>query len=77
MILKDLKIGKEARVIEILGESAIRRRIMDIGILPGAKLTIIKRAPFGGDPIQINILNCDLIIRNSEAKNIIVTAEES
>jgi Fe2+ transport system protein FeoA len=73
MLLKDLKVGKKAEVVEVFGQDAIRRRIMDFGILPGTFLTVVKRAPFGGDPIQINILSCDLIIRNSVAEKIVVS----
>jgi Fe2+ transport system protein FeoA len=72
MTLKDLNSGEKAEVIEIKGENALRRRIMDIGILPGVCIEIAKRAPLG-DPIQVSTGECDLIIRKSEAEKIIIS----
>ena len=73
MTLKDTKPGDIVIVSEILGEryDEIKRRIMDVGILPGTRMEVIKIAPFG-DPIQVSLLEFDLIIRKSEAEKIIV-----
>lgn len=73
MTLKDTKPGDIVIVSEILGEryDEIKRRIMDVGILPGTRMEVIKVAPFG-DPIQVSLLEFDLIIRKSEAEKIIV-----
>ena len=69
--LDSLKIGQEATVISIGSSGALRRRIIDMGITPGAKVIKRKAAPFG-DPIQINVRGYELSIRRSEAKEIIV-----
>ncbi len=53
---------------------AIRRRIIDMGITPGALIIMKKVAPFG-DPIEINVRGYELSIRRSEAKNIIVETD--
>ena len=49
---------------------------MDVGILPGTRMEVIKVAPFG-DPIQVSLLEFDLIIRKSEAEKIVVKYEKS
>ena len=78
MTLKDTKPGDAVVVIKILGEKydEIKRRIMDVGILPGTRMEVIKVAPFG-DPIQVSLLEFDLIIRKSEAEKIVVKYEKS
>jgi len=77
MTLKDVKPGVSVTVICVLGhrDDEIKRRIMDVGILPGARLEVIKIAPFG-DPIQVSLLGFDLILRKSEASKIIVQVED-
>lgn len=67
--LNDLKPGQLGIVEKIVCDKGLRRRIVDMGITPGA-LVIMKRiAPFG-DPIEINVRGFDLSIRKSEAQNI-------
>ncbi len=78
MTLKDTKPGDAVVVIKILGEKydEIKRRIIEFGILPGTRMEVIKVAPFG-DPIQVSLLEYDLIIRKSEAEKIVVDYEKS
>lgn len=78
MTLKDTKPGDSVVVIKILGEKydEIKRRIIEFGILPGTRMEVIKVAPFG-DPIQVSLLEYDLIIRKSEAEKIVVDYEKS
>lgn len=67
--LNGLKPGQLGVVEKIVCDKGLRRRIVDMGITPGA-LVIMKRiAPFG-DPIEINVRGFDLSIRKSEAQNI-------
>lgn len=66
-----LKIGEKCRVISIGCTGALRRRIIDMGITPGAIIIMRKAAPFG-DPIEINVRGYELSIRLSEAKEICV-----
>lgn len=69
--LNELKIGSDAVVSKVLGDGALRRRFMDVGITKGAKLRIIKAAPLG-DPIEITIRGYSLSLRKDDAKNILV-----
>ena len=73
MTLKDTKPGDVVLVVDIIGNryDEIKRRIMDVGILPGTRIEVVKVAPFG-DPIQISLLEFDLVIRKSEAAKILV-----
>jgi Fe2+ transport system protein A len=69
--LKDVKCGESATVVKLDGESALKRRIMDMGITKGTKVTVRKMAPLG-DPIQITVRGYELSLRKNEAKNIAV-----
>lgn len=73
--LKDLKKG-EIGIVKSLGEKgAVRRRLMDMGITPGAEIEIIKVAPLG-DPIWVNLRGYELSLRKSEAEQIELNSEE-
>lgn len=69
--LNQLKPGDTCTVMKVLGEGAVRRRIFDLGITPGASILYRKTAPFG-DPIEISVRGYELSIRKEEAKAIIV-----
>lgn len=71
MTVDDLKYGESAEVVSIGSSGALRRRIIDMGITPGAIVIMRKAAPFG-DPIEINVRGYELSIRRSEAKEITV-----
>ena len=72
MRLAKLKIGSSAKVVRVIGDSAVTKRLMEMGVIPGASITVIKTAPFG-DPIEINVRGCHLAIRKSEAESIEVS----
>lgn len=72
--LSQLKIGDACVVTNVLGEGKVRRRLFDMGVTPGARIKIIKKAPLG-DPIQIIIRNYDLTLRKNEAELVIVKKE--
>ena len=67
--LKDLKIGKSARVVKVHGEGALRRRIMDMGITKGVDIYVRKVAPLG-DPIKIFVRGYELSLRKGDAEMI-------
>ena len=69
--LKNVKIGETVKVLDLLCEGALRRRIMDMGIVKGTLITIKKVAPLG-DPIEITVRGYELSLRKSDAENIIV-----
>lgn len=65
--LKNIEVGQSAKVLKIHGEGAIKRRILDMGITKGAKLSVHKVAPLG-DPIQITVRGYELSIRKDDAE---------
>ena len=67
--LKDAKIGETVRVIKLHGEGAVKRRIMDMGITKGVKVTVRKVAPLG-DPIEVTVRGYELSIRKADAEMI-------
>lgn len=71
MTLKDLKPGQEGIVASIGEKGPTRRRIMDMGVTPGAIIKVIKVAPLG-DPIEVNIRGYELSLRRNEASQIII-----
>jgi ferrous iron transport protein A len=74
LIMKTLdavKVGKRAVVTKILGEGALKRHILDMGITKGAVIEVRKAAPFG-DPIQVTVRGFELMLRKEDAKIIAV-----
>lgn len=69
MTLKDIKVGKRAKVLKVGGEGAIRRRIMDMGITKGVEIYVRKVAPLG-DPLEICVRGYELSIRKGDAEMI-------
>ncbi|MBQ2842445.1 MAG: ferrous iron transport protein A [Clostridia bacterium] len=67
--LRDVKIGKTAKVIKLHGEGALKRRIMDMGITKGVEVFIRKVAPLG-DPLEISVRGYELSIRKGDAEMI-------
>lgn len=72
--LKDAKCGETVRVIKLSGEGAVKRRIMDMGIIKGVDVTVRKVAPLG-DPIEVNVRGYELSLRKSDAEMIEVLAD--
>ncbi|MBR2442065.1 MAG: ferrous iron transport protein A [Clostridia bacterium] len=68
-LLSQLKIGEQATVVAVHGEGAVRRRLFDMGITPGAEVYLRKKAPLG-DPIEIAIRGYELTLRKAEAANV-------
>jgi len=69
--LKDLKPGQSGVVTNIRSRGPIKRRLIDMGVTPGAEVYIRKTAPLG-DPIEIQIRGYELSLRKEEAKDILV-----
>lgn len=69
MTLKDAKIGQNVKVKKLVGEGAVKRRIMDMGITRGAEIYIRKVAPLG-DPIEITVRGYELSLRKADAEMI-------
>ncbi|WP_373484278.1 ferrous iron transport protein A [Acetobacterium sp.] len=65
--LRSLKCGESARVVKLHGNGPIKRRIMDMGITKGIRVSVRKVAPLG-DPIEITVLGYELSIRKLDAE---------
>ncbi len=69
MTLKELAVGKSAKIIKVNGEGSLRRHFLDMGLTPHTKVTITKIAPMG-DPMQIHLRSYELTLRKDDAENI-------
>ncbi len=70
--LTELPVGKDARVTMVNGTGPVTRRLMEMGVIPGVAVQIIKMAPFG-DPIEVRVRGYSLAMRRSEADAIEVS----
>lgn len=69
MTLKELKIGEHAAITKIGGEGALRQHFLDMGVIPGAEVTVVKYAPMG-DPVELQIHGYELTLRLADAERI-------
>lgn len=69
MFLNDLSVGKSAKIVGVGGEGALRQHFLDMGVIPGAEVTVIKLAPLG-DPMELQIHGYELSIRMDDAAKI-------
>ena len=74
MTIKDLKIGESAVVTEVGGKGALRQHFLDMGMIPGTVVKVVKYAPMG-DPVQLMIHGYDLTLRIADAEKITVSRE--
>lgn len=72
MTLKDLNIGETAVVGTVGGEGALRQHFLDMGLIPGEEVTLVKFAPMG-DPMELSIHGYELTLRLDDASRIGVT----
>lgn len=75
MNLTDLPAGETAKVTAVNGNNQITRRLMEMGVVPGASVRMVKSAPFG-DPLEIRVRGYHLAMRKSEADQIEVQSSE-
>ena len=73
--LESLPPGVAGRVVRVDGSSAVARRLMEMGVVPGARVRVIKTAPFG-DPLEVRVRNYHLALRRSEAQTIAVAISD-
>ena len=66
MTLDELPLGQKAKVVKLSGESAVRRRLMEMGLTPGAGVETVRRAPLG-DPLDVRVRGYHLSLRKVEA----------
>ena len=72
MTLSGVPVGIAATVIAVNGSSRITRRLLEMGVIPGVVVHVIKTAPFG-DPIEVRLRGYNLAMRRSEAEAIEVS----
>ncbi len=70
-----LPVGAEAKVAAVHGDSAITRRLMEMGIVPGVSVRVVKTAPFGC-PMEIRVRGYNLALRRAEAQAIEVSNKQ-
>ena len=71
--LNQLEPGERATIVKVGGEGPVRRRILDMGMVSGAEIEVVRVAPLG-DPVEFRIKGYNLSLRKSEAKNVQVEA---
>ena len=74
-LLSELVIGESGKIVKVNGEGAIRRRLFDMGITPGAEVYFRKKAPLG-DPVEITVRGYELTLRKVEAACVEVVLEK-
>jgi Fe2+ transport system protein FeoA len=71
MLLSEVKEGRSARITKIGGDGALRRRILEMGLIKGAEVYIEKYAPLK-DPLELIVKGCHISLRVKEAEQIVV-----
>jgi ferrous iron transport protein A len=74
MTLAELAVGGLARIESVLGDSAVSKRLMEMGVVPGVFIRVMKAAPFG-DPIEVRLMGYNLALRRNEASAISVSTD--
>ena len=72
MTIKDMTPGQKAFVTSVGGEGALRQHFLDMGVIPGAEVQVIKYAPMG-DPVELKIYEYELTLRLADAEKITVS----
>ena len=74
--LDQIEKGETGLVRSVEGDGKVRRRLFDMGVTPGAKVTLRKKAPFG-DPIEVTIRGYELSLRKAEAVLVNIEVEDT
>jgi ferrous iron transport protein A len=74
MTVATLNNGEYAKVVSLIGDESVTKRLMEMGIVPGVTIRKIKSAPFG-DPIEIRVLGYSLAVRKKEASQIQISKD--
>ncbi len=75
MTLAELASGESGTVRLVRGEAAVTRRLMEMGVIPGVAVRMVKSAPFG-DPLEIRVRGYSLALRRSEAESVELNRSE-
>ncbi len=74
MTLRELEVGHTALIREVGGEGALRQHFLDMGVIPGVEVTLIKYAPMG-DPMELRLHGYELTLRLADAEKIEITTD--
>ena len=66
MLLSDIQTGHVVQIVSIAGQSSFRRRLMELGLVPGTRVELLRVAPLG-DPVELLVRGASLSIRKAEA----------
>lgn len=69
--LDKLRIGASATVVDVGGEPALQQRLLEMGVLPGVEIQVVRFAPLG-DPMEVKVMGYSLSLRKSEAAHVSV-----
>jgi len=72
--LSDLNPGEMGIIIKVTGNPSLRRRLLDMGLVKGATIKVVRRAPLG-DPIEILVKGYNLSLRREECSNVYVSTK--
>jgi ferrous iron transport protein A len=73
MVLSEIKPGQIVQVVSVAGQSSFRRRLMELGLVPGTRVELLRVAPLG-DPVELLVRGASLSIRKAEASVIEVAS---
>ena len=76
MTLAELKVGQTATILNVGGEGGLRQHFLDMGVLPGVPVTLVKYAPMG-DPMELRVHGYELTLRRADARKIEVRRTEN
>ena len=66
MTLKELSVGGSAVILTVGGDGVLRQHFLDMGLIPGAPVTLVKYAPLG-DPMELTVRGYELTLRKADA----------
>jgi Fe2+ transport system protein FeoA len=69
MLLSQIRTGQVVQVVRVAGHSSFRRRLMELGLVPGTRVELVRVAPLG-DPVELLVRGASLSIRKAEAGEI-------
>jgi ferrous iron transport protein A len=69
--LADLPLQRMAQILSVGGDRALRRRLMELGLVPGTPVKVVNVAPLG-DPLELSVRGCRLSIRRKQAKALLI-----
>lgn len=72
MTLAELDCGRSATIVSVGGQGALRRRLLEMGLIPGTKVTMRKIAPMG-DPVELSLRGYTLTMRREDAARVEVS----